>query len=329
MNPPLKMSVHMEEWALTAPFRIAGLTYESYRLTVVELTDGHYVGRGESAPVRYLGETEDSVCRQVEDLAAVIERGLDREALLDECAPGSARNAVDCALWDWEVKRARQTIWDKLSVDPRPVTTSFTIGLEDTPEEMALRAAQASEFRTLKIKLNADRPIERIAAVKEARPDATLTADANQAWSFEQLQSVAPKLRDLGVRLIEQPLARGEDAILAEYPSPVPLCADESCQHRGELADAVKRYQIINVKLDKAGGLTEALYLAQAVKQAGRQLLVSCMGGTSLAMAPGLVLAQLADYPEIDGHLLLRQDRLHALICRQGQLQVPDSRLWG
>jgi L-alanine-DL-glutamate epimerase-like enolase superfamily enzyme len=329
VSSSLRLSVHTEDWVTRIPFRISGYLWNSYTVNVVELTDGRHVGRGESTPVHNLHETADGVRAQIEAAAADIELGRGRENLLRRMPPGSARNAVDCALWDLEAKRSGKNIWDLTGINPKPVASSFTIGLEDTPQEMAARAAEASTHQTLKIKLDEYLPVERIAAIRKARPEARLTVDVNQAWTFAQLQEFAPKLGQLGVKLIEQPLPRGADTELQGYQSPIPLCADESCQHLGELDEAAARYQIINVKLDKAGGLTEALLIAQAVRQKGRQLLISCMGGTSLAMAPAFVLAQICDFVELDGHALLKRDRFPSMGYDGGKLAVPDPRLWG
>jgi L-Ala-D/L-Glu epimerase len=328
MKLPLQLSVHAESWATQNPYRITGHTWESNEVIVVELSDGEHVGRGEGMPVYYLGETVDSLCRQVASIAAPIERGVSRLELQEFMSPGGARNALDCALWALEAKRTGRSVWDLTNIRPRPVTTVFTIGIEETPEAMAARAVEAATYPLLKIKLNEDRPIERVAAIRAARPDARLTVDANQGWTFEQLRDIAPALARLDVKLIEQPLPRGSDATLEDYTSPIPLCADESCQHRDELELATRRYQVINVKLDKAGGLTEALLLADAVRSRGRELLVSCMGGTSLGMAPGFVLAQLSDYVELDGPLLLKRDRIAPMRAHHGVIDVPDSRLW-
>jgi L-alanine-DL-glutamate epimerase-like enolase superfamily enzyme len=329
VSSSLRLSVHTEEWVTRIPFRIAGYLWNNYRVNVVELTDGKHVGRGESTPVHNLLETAEGVCAQIEAATADIELGIDRDNLRRRMPPGSARNAVDCALWDLEAKRSGNSIWDLTGITPKPVASSFTIGLEDTPQEMAARAAAASTYQTLKIKLDKHLPVERIVAIRKVRPEARLTVDVNQAWTFAELQEFAPKLEELGVKLIEQPLPRGADAVLTGYQSPIPLCADESCQHLGELAEAAARYQIINIKLDKAGGLTEALLMAHTVRQMGRQLLVSCMGGTSLAMAPGFVLAQICDYVELDGHALLKRDRMPSMGYESEKLAVPDPRLWG
>jgi L-Ala-D/L-Glu epimerase len=329
MSSLLHLSLHIEEWQMKIPFRITGHLWDVNRVVVVELTDGRHSGRGEGMPVYYLDESVESLCRDIWSVAGEIGRGIDREALLKLMSPGGARNAVDCALWDLEAKKSGKNIWELTGIRPKPVITVFTIGIEDSPEAMAARAKEASNYPILKIKVNEDRPAERLAAIRAARPDAGLMVDANQAWTFEQLLDVSPKLAEMGVKLIEQPLPRGKDQSLEAYRSPIPLCADESCQHRGELAQAGRRYQIINIKLDKAGGLTEALLLAQAARKHGLQLWVGNMGGTSLGMAPAFVLAQLCQYVELDGPLLLKHDRFPALRCERGEIAVPDPRLWG
>jgi L-alanine-DL-glutamate epimerase-like enolase superfamily enzyme len=329
MPSPLRLSVHIEEWQTKIPFRITGHRWDNNRVVVVELTDGQQVGRGEAMPVYYLNESVESLEQSIQSVAEDIESGIGREELLKSMPAGGARNAVDSALWDFEAKRSRKTIWELTGIHPKPVTTAFTIGIEDTPEAMAARAAEASIYPILKIKVDKDRPVERVAAIRAVRPDARLTVDANQGWGFEQLVEVAPRLAALDVKLIEQPLPRGHDQSLEGYTSPIPLCADESCQYRGELDQAARRYQIINIKLDKAGGLTEALLLTQAVRDKGLELLASCTGGTSLGMAPAFVLAQLCKYVELDGPLLLKHDRVPGLHFHNGEIAVPDSRLWG
>ncbi len=329
MPRPLGLSLHIEEWTAKIPFRITGHLWDAFRVIVVELTDGKHKGRGEALPVYYLNETANSLCAQVEAVAGSIEAGLDRDSLQELMPAGGARNAVDCALWDREAKRAGKSVWELTGIAPKPVTTAFTIGIEDTPELMAQRAREAAAYPILKIKVSADRPVERVEAIRAARPDARLTVDANQAWTFEQLLELEPALARLGVALIEQPLPRGADGPLEGHRGPIPLCADESCQHRGELDVAARRYGIINIKLDKTGGLTEALLLAGAVRAKGLERLVSNMGGTSLSMAPAFVIAQLCGYVELDGQLLLRHDREPGMRCHGGRIAVPDPRLWG
>jgi L-Ala-D/L-Glu epimerase len=329
MGARRRLSVHIEEWAARIPFRISSRLWHSFRIILVEIAAGRHVGRGEGFPVHYLQETAESVRQQIETAAQDIESGADRQALLELMPAGAARNAVDCALWDLEAKCSGKTVWQLTGIEPQPLTTVFTIGLEETPQAMAERAVAAAVYPLLKIKLNEDRPVERVAAIRAARPDAGLVVDPNQAWTFAQLAEVAPRLAQLGVTLIEQPLPRGSDQVLETYVAPIPLSADESCQHRGELEPASRRYRVINIKLDKAGGLTEALLLAQAVTDRGLQPLVSNMGGTSLAMAPAYVLAQRCHYVELDGQLILRHDRFPGLICERGVLSIPSHRLWG
>lgn len=326
---PLSLRTEIEEWPLMTPLRITGYTFNVIEVLVVSLERDGHVGRGEAAGVYYKNDKPASMIRQIEPLRMTIEAGISRDSLQEMLPPGGARNALDCALWDLEAKCSGKTIWGLTGIKPKPVTTVFTIGIEDTSQAMAARATEASIYPILKIKVDEDRPVERVAAIRAARPDAGLVIDANQGWTFEQLVEVAPKLAEMGVKLIEQPLPRGSDDPLEGYTSPVPLSADESCQHRGELDQASRRYQIINIKLDKAGGLTEALLLAQAVRDRGLALLVGCMCGTSLSMAPAFVVAQRCQYVELDGQLLLKRDRLPGLRCHNGEIAVPDPRLWG
>jgi L-alanine-DL-glutamate epimerase-like enolase superfamily enzyme len=205
----------------------------------------------------------------------------------------------------------------------------FTIGLEDTPEQMAEKAVNAGDLSLFKVKLDDDRPVERIHAIRDARPDARLVVDANEGWSFRQLRNVAPALAELGVQMIEQPLARGADKQLETYDSPLPLCGDESCQQLDELEAASQRYRMINIKLDKCGGLTHGLQLAHAARDRGLGLMVGCMGGTSLSMAPAHVLAQLCDFVDIDGPLLLKNDRPGGLRYERGVASLPQRPFWG
>ena len=325
----MKMSLHIEEWELTQPFRIANFEWANARGIVVQLTDDGHVGRGEAQGVFYLDEDADSLFAQVHAVAGEIRKGISREALQQLLPPGGARNAVDCALWDLECKKTRKTIWQLTGIDPKPVTTVFTIGLEATPEAMAAKAAAAADAPVLKIKLSADRPYERLAAIRAARPDAALVVDANQGWDFALLQEVIPKCADLDLGMIEQPLPSGGDEALEGFDSPITLAADESCLHTGELETAARRYGMINIKLDKTGGLTEALKLAREAKALGCQLMVGNMVGTSLAMAPSFVVAQLCDFVDIDGPLLLKYDRPHGLRYRDGIVRPFEPVLWG
>jgi len=279
-----RVSNHIESWASLIPFRIANYEWDDYPTVVCEIEQDGVIGWGEALGVYYLDETEKTMLKQLEMVAAELAGGANREDLLELLPAGGARNAADAALWDLEAQLNGTSVWRMAGVEADPVQTVFTIGLEAEPDKMAAGAAAASDVSLLKIKLNNDRPVERIAAIRQARPDARLVVDVNQGWHFHELQRFAPELQSLGVEFIEQPLPRGGDDELENYESPVPLCADESCLTLDELEQAVSRYQIINIKLDKTGGLTHALELAQAIKDRDLRIMVGSMCGSSLAM---------------------------------------------
>jgi L-alanine-DL-glutamate epimerase-like enolase superfamily enzyme len=325
----MKLSVHIEEWAIKKPFRISNKEWCSSRGIVVQLAGEGVVGRGEAQGVYYIGDTIETMLAQIDDVSDSIKSGVCREELLGLLPSGGARNAIDCALWDWEAKRAGRSIWQLTGIDPKPVATVFTIGLEETPEGMARNAKDAADCPMLKIKLGTDRPIERLQAIRAARPGATIVVDANQAWDFDLLQRVIPHAVDLNISMIEQPLPRGEDADLEGFVSPVPLAADESCMDTSEFAAASNRYDMINIKLDKTGGLTEALRLVAMARENDCRLMVGNMLGTSLSMAPSFVVAQLCDYVDIDGPLLLKNDHPDGLQYSNGVVEVFDSKFWG
>ena len=324
-----RLRVHTEHWKAKAPFRIAGRTWEGFDLVVCEVRDNGSVGRGEAAGVFYLDETAQGMEQQVAAVARELHHGLDRARLRELLPPGGARNALDCALWDLEARRSGRSAWAGAGVAAKPVTTVYTIGLEDSPEAMAAKAAAAADRPLLKIKLNADRPLERLRAIRAARPDARLVADCNGSWTFEQLRDWAPSLRQLDLALLEQPLARGADDVLRNYDAPLPLFADESCLNLAELGRAATLYDGIVIKLDKTGGLTEALLLAQAARNAGLRLMVGCMVATSLSMAPAHVLAQHCEFVDIDGPLLLAEDRANGLRYEGAAVTAPEELLWG
>ena len=325
----MDLSIHIADWALIQPFRIANAEWTTSRCLVVQLGEDGFIGRGEAQGVFYLGETVESIFEQAQSVAGEIRKGISREELQQLMPAGGARNAIDCALWDLECKKSGKTIWQLTGIDPKPVTTVFTIGLESTPEAMAAKAAAAADAPILKIKLDGHMPYEKLAAIRAARPDAGLVVDANQGWSFKLMQDLLPKLVDLDLAMLEQPLARGGDEMLEGFESPVTLAADESCLHTGELETAARRYSMINIKLDKTGGLTEGLRLAKAAKEKGCKLMVGNMMGTSLSMAPSFVVAQLCDFVDIDGPLLLKYDQPHALKYEHGVVKGFDPRLWG
>ena len=325
----MDFNIHITDWVLTQPFRISGFEWINSRCLVVQLAHGGFVGRGEAQGVFYLDETAESIFEQAHAVADEIRKGISREQLQDLLPAGGARNAIDCAMWDLECKRSGKTIWQLTGIDPKPVTTVYTIGLEDSPEAMAAKASAAADAPILKIKLSNHMPYEKLAAIRAARPDAALVVDANQGWSFDQLQEVLPKCVDLDLAMIEQPLARGGDEQLEGFESPITLAADESCLHTGELETAARRYSMINIKLDKTGGLTEALRLARAAKAKGCKLMVGNMVGTSLSMAPSFVVAQLCDFVDIDGPLLLKYDQPNGLDYINGVVKGFDPALWG
>jgi len=325
----LKLSVHQEDWVPTVPFRISNAVWHSFPAIVVELQDGDLVGRGEAEGVYYHDETPAVMTAQVEAVRGEIEAGASRADLLELMPPGGARHALDAALWDLEAKWAGLRAWELAGVPLKEIVTVYSIGLEDEPARQADKAAAALHQPVLKVKLGADRPVERVEAIRAVRPDATLVIDANQGWTFEQLQEVAPRLRKLGVEMIEQPLPRGADEALEDYRAPLPLCADESCVHGGELEQAAGRYQMINIKLDKCGGLTHGLELARAARERGLGLMVGCMCGTSLAMAPAFVMGLLCDFHDLDGPLLLKNDRAWGMTYANGVVGAPSPRLWG
>ena len=324
-----EITVRQESWPSIIPFRISNHVWNDFPCIVCEIRQDGITGRGEALGVYYRGETPETMMAQIERITAALSAGADREQLLELLPPGGARFAVDSALWDLEAQLTGKNAWEMAGVQPDPIQTVFTIGLEDTPEQMAAKASAASDISLFKVKLNNDRPVERIEAICNARPDAELVVDANQGWSMDELRRFGPALHDLGVQMIEQPLPRGKDQALERYESRVPLCADESCLHIGELDDTVRRYQMLNIKLDKCGGLTHGLQLAAAARRQGMALMVGCMGGTSLSMAPSHVLAQLCEFVDIDGPLLIRKDRDGGLVYKRGIVTLPAKRFWG
>ncbi len=324
-----KVSIHTESWPALIPFRISNNAWDDFPCVVCEIEQDEAIGRGEALGVYYFDETPESMSAQLESIAPHLEDGTSREQLLTLLPPGGARLAADAALWDLEARLTGRSAWSIAGVDANPVETVFTIGLEDTPEAMANKALAASDISLFKVKLGDDRPVDRIAAIHVARPDARMVVDVNQGWTFDELRQYAPELKALGVSMIEQPLPRGGDEELAGYAPPLPICSDESCLHLGELEQAVGRYQMINIKLDKTGGLTHGLELARAARERGLGLMVGCMGGTSLAMAPHHVIAQLCDFVDIDGPLLVRHDRLGGLVYDKGIVTLPEQPFWG
>ncbi len=324
------LSARIERFETARPFVIARGAKTHVDVVVAEVAEGACTGRGEGTPVDYLGDTAEAALRAIEGLGGAVAAGASRADLLDLLPPGAARNALDCALWDLEAKRSGRRVWQMLGLpDPRPMLTAYTISLgEPGAMEAAARAAAGREL--LKVKLGAGAgDLERVAAVRRAAPDARLIVDANAGWAGEDLERLAHGLFDLGVELIEQPLPRGEDSELLHLRSPVPLCADESCHDRASLDAVVGRYRMINLKLDKAGGLTEALALIHAARLRGLGLMTGCMLATSLGIAPAFVAAMHGSHADLDGPLLLREDRPGGLVFAGSDIHPPESDLWG
>ena len=324
------LTVRRESWPLAGVFRISRGARSVAHTVLVEIRDGDAAGRGECVPYSRYGETVDSVVASIEALRGELEAGLGREALAGAMAPGAARNAVDCALWDLEAKRAGRRAWESASEpSPGPVVTAYTLGL-DEPDAMREAAARHADRPLLKVKLDGDRVTERVAAVRAGAPDARLIVDANEGWTVETLRHSLSTLAGLGVELVEQPLPAGADAALGDIERAVPVAADESCHTRADLPTLAGRYDIVNVKLDKTGGLTEALALRDAATAAGFGIMVGCMLATSLAMAPALLVAQGARFVDLDGPLLLARDRDPGLDYHpDGRVDPPSPALWG
>jgi len=316
-----------EQWALESPFRITGHVFHIIDMLHVRILENGAAGAGEAAGVYYLNETGKSILADAESAREALEHGADREALRSMLPAGGARNAIDCALWDLEAKLSNKRIWDLTGIVPGRTQSFFTVGI-DTPEKMAEKARSLDSTK-IKVKLDDDEPLACITAVREARPDAEIVVDVNQGRNIGKLADLAPAFRDLNISMIEQPLPRGGDEELEGFESPVPLCADESCLTTAEFEQAARRYQVINIKLDKTGGLTEALDLAKMAKAHGKDLMIGNMVGTSLGMAPGYVIAQLCKYVDLDGTLYLTGDREHAMTFEHGFMSPPESALWG
>ena len=327
---PYSLHIHIEAWPLAGAFRISRGTRKVSDVLMVEVNDGNYVGRGECFPYARYGEDTESVQKQLNSVRSEIEDGLDRQALLNVLAPGAARNAVDCALWDLEAKRAGTRVWDLAGLPaPEPVTTVYTLGV-DEPAVMGERARENSDRPRLKLKMTGDgADLERVRNIHKNAPNARLVVDANEGWSIKQYLEYAPQFKDLGVEMIEQPLPSTDDEQLRGVERPIPICADESCHDSATLPALVGKYDMINIKLDKTGGLTEALNLRDAALKQGLSIMVGCMIGTSLAMAPGILVAQEAAMVDLDGPLLLAEDRAPGLSFTGSIIHPPEPRLWG
>jgi L-alanine-DL-glutamate epimerase-like enolase superfamily enzyme len=323
------LSARVERWPLAEAFVIARGAKTEAEVVVCEITDGAHRGRGEAVPYARYGETVASVLAEIEKMRPALEAGTRRLGLQDLSPPGAARNALDCALWDLEAKQRGVRAWTLAGRERLdPVKTCFTISL-GAPDAMAEVARAHARRPMLKLKIGGPDDLDGVAAVRAAAPLTRLLVDANEALTFEDLRRLALEFARLDVKLLEQPLPAGQDVELEGYDSPVPLCADESLHTRAELADCAARYAVVNIKLDKTGGLTEALALKAEARARGLGIMIGCMVATSLSMAPAMILAQGADFVDLDGPLLLKQDREPGLTITGSTLHPPSPTLWG
>ena len=319
------IQAQVEIFPLAHVFRISrGARTQAEVVTVTIEKDG-VTGRGECVPYARYNETLESVIKQVESLPVDI----DKETLQDTLPPGAARNAVDCALWDFECKKRDQRIWKIAGIQvPEQKITAYTLSL-DEPKNMFKQAEKNSNRPLLKVKLGTPNDMPRLEAVRKGAPNSEIIVDANEGWDAELYSQLAPELVRLGVKLVEQPLPADQDGDLIGLPRPLPICADESCHDRKSLEKLIGKYDFVNIKLDKTGGLTEALLLKNRALEAGFKIMVGCMVGSSLAMAPATLIAQNATFVDLDGPLLLAHDRRHGLLYDESWVHPPSKDLWG
>lgn len=320
--PPLSVSASAERWPVNGSFVISRGAKTHVDVIVCTVSNGSHQGMGEATPIYYEGETAEGCVSAIEGFAAAHDR-FDRLTLLDQMPRGAARNALDCALWDLECRRHDQPLWRHAFLpEPKPLTSAFTISLADPATMEADARAAAGTHSLLKLKLSGDNDHERVAAVHRGAPEARLIVDANESWNDLDIAAEAATLAQWGVELIEQPVSAGQDHLLGGIRSPVPLCADESCHTSADIPALAPYYQAVNIKLDKAGGLTESIRIADAAEQVGLKLMVGCMLSTSLAIRPAFALAQRAQWVDLDGPLLLAQDRADAMQFAGGEVML-------
>lgn len=321
----MQLTVTPDVFKLARVFTISRGSRSEAKVLTVRVTDGNHTGWGECVPYARYDETLESVRREVEGLPGEFTRA----GLYDLLPAGAARNAVDCALWDLEAKQSGKRVWELAGLPaPKPEITAYTLSL-DTPDAMRAQAAQNAHRPLLKIKLGTPDDMPRLEAVRAGAPKSRIIIDANEGWSAAVYADLAPHLVRLGVRLVEQPLPAGEDEALIGMARPVPVCADESCHDRASLPALRGKYDVVNIKLDKTGGLTEALALRDAALAEGFQVMVGCMVGSSLAMAPATLVAQGAMVTDLDGPLLLAEDRADAMYYDDAGVHPPSAALWG
>ncbi|MBL4667338.1 MAG: dipeptide epimerase [Sneathiella sp.] len=318
-----------ESWPIRGSFRISRGSKTTADVVVVEITEDGVTGRGECVPYPRYGESSATVLDEISTVRDAISHGAGKMDLLTLLSSGAARNAVDCALWDLEAKLSGKSVSELAGIPaPGPLITAYTLSL-DTPEKMGIAAEHNAHRPLIKLKLAGDGDIERVQAVRNSAPKSRLIIDANEAWTAKMMEIYFPVMADLGVELIEQPLPAGEDMGLGTMARAVPICADESCHDTSTLDQIAANYDYINIKLDKTGGLTEALQLAEAAKDFGLGIMVGCMLGTSLGMAPAMLLGGFARFVDLDGPLLLEKDRPNGIQFDESVMHPPSSEFWG
>jgi L-alanine-DL-glutamate epimerase-like enolase superfamily enzyme len=326
---PLKLYAKLEKWPFVSPFRITGFTFEAIDVLVVQLERDGYAGRGEAAGVYYRNDKPASMMERIEALRPQIEGGISRASLQKILPPGGARNALDCALWELEAKLTGKSAWQIAGLEePKPLLTTFTCGA-DAPIKMASAARGYASAKAIKLKLTGEpMDVERVRAVREARMDVWLGVDANQGFSRVGLERILPVLVEARVALIEQPFPIGQEALLDDFRSPIPIAADESVQSLSDIRKLVGRFNVVNIKLDKCGGLTEAFAMVRVSQQLGLDIMVGNMLGTSLSIAPAYLLGQLCKVVDLDGPIFLKTDRDIAVEYLDGLVRCP-ALLWG
>ena len=325
----MELSVRIERWPIAGAFAISRGSKTEAVVVVAELSDGTHRGRGESVPYARYGETPDGIVAAIEGLRPALRQGLDGAALQGAMTAGAARNALDCAYWDVNAKQAGRRAYELAGIRAlAPLTTAYTISLSSAAE-MAAAAERAAWRPLLKVKLGGGEDRARIAAVRRAAPRAEIIVDANEGWDADNFEQNLAACADAGVTLIEQPLPEGRDDALARIQRPIPVCADESVHDRASLDALTGKYDAVNIKLDKAGGLTEALALAAEAERRGFTIMVGCMVATSLAMAPAMLVAERARLVDLDGPLLLAKDRADGLRYEGSLIYPPEPALWG
>lgn len=325
----ISLSVKSESFPIEGRFTISRGSKTEVNVVVVELNDGEHSGRGECVPYARYDETIDSVIELIMSLESDVENGLDRIELQSKLPAGAARNSLDCAFWDLAAKQSNVRAWDLANIsDMQNLTTAYTLSL-DNAEKMRKSAIKNADRPLLKLKLGGEGDIQRVQAVRIGAPNARLIVDANEGWTVESYKKLVPRLLALGVEMIEQPFPAGDDEVLKTLDRPIALCADESCHDRESLKDIIGKYDMINIKLDKTGGLTEAIALREEAEANGLSIMVGCMLATSLAMAPAILVAQDVAIVDLDGPLLLAEDRDNALRFDKSELFPPEPALWG